>query len=143
MFIGEYKHNLDSKGRLTLPAKFRETFGASVVVTRGFEGCLNVYSLERWQVIYDKLCQMPTNKKEARTFVRLFTAKAAQLEFDKLGRINLPKTLIDIGHLEKECYVVGVHNHVEIWDAKAWEDFYSDEEENFETIAESLDEFRL
>ncbi len=141
MFMGEYRHNLDAKGRLTLPSKFRDEFGTSVVVNRGFDGCLNVYSFEQWQTIYEKLKAMPSNKKEARKFVRLFTAKASEIEFDKLGRINLPKSLIDEANLTKECVVVGVVDHVEIWDAKSWDDYYDQEKDNFESISEELEDF--
>ena len=143
MFMGEFRHNIDTKGRLTLPSKFRDAFDASVVVTRGFDGCLNVYSLDQWQKVFEKLQRMPTNKKEARTFVRLFTAKASEIEFDKLGRINLPKPLVDEGHLEKECVIVGVGDHVEIWNAEAWDDYYNDEKDNFEDISESLEDFEF
>lgn len=141
MFMGEYRHNIDAKGRLTLPSKFREAFGQSVVVNRGFDGCLNVYSLDEWQKIYQKLQAMPSNKKEARTFVRLFTAKAAEIEFDKMGRINIPNTLICEGKLEKECVIVGVSDHIEIWNSEEWDKYYEDQKENFESISESLSDF--
>lgn len=143
MFMGEYRHNLDAKGRLTLPSKFREAFGTSVVVNRGFDGCLNVYSLDAWQKIYEKLQKMPTNKKEARTFIRLFMAKAAEIEFDKLGRINLPKSLMMEGKLEKECVIVGASDHVEIWNADLWDNYYEQEKDNFESISESLSDFEF
>lgn len=141
--MGEFRHNIDAKGRLTLPSKFRDAFDTSIVVTRGFDGCLNVYSLEQWQRVFEKLQRMPSNKKEARTFVRLFTAKASEIEFDKLGRINLPRPLIDEGQLEKECVIVGVGDHIEIWNATAWDQYYDDEKDNFESISESLEDFEF
>ena len=141
MLMGEYTHNIDAKGRLTLPSKFRDTLGTSVVVTRGFEGCLNVYSISEWQKIFEKLMKMPSNKKETRTFIRLFTSKATEVEFDKLGRINLPNQLIQHANLLKACTIVGAGNHLEIWNAEAWEQYYEEENENFESISESLDGF--
>lgn len=143
MFMGEYRHNIDAKGRLTLPSKFREAFGTSVVVNRGFEGCLNVYSVDEWEKVYARIMKMPTNKKESRTFVRLFTSKAQILPFDKLGRINIPNSLIQIGNLIKECVILGVGDHVEIWNAEAWDQYYENEKDNFESISESLEDFEF
>lgn len=141
MFMGEYHHNIDSKGRITLPAKFRETFGTSVVINRGFEGCLNVYSYEQWQKIYQKLISIPLNKKESRTFIRLFLSKAQELELDKLGRINIPKNLIEIVDITRECVIVGAGDHLEIWNAKTWDIYYEQEKDNFENISEFLYDF--
>lgn len=139
--MGEYHHNIDSKGRITLPAKFRETFGTSVVINRGFEGCLNVYSYEQWQKIYQKLISIPLNKKESRTFIRLFLSKAQELELDKLGRINIPKNLIEIVDITRECVIVGAGDHLEIWNAKTWDIYYEQEKDNFENISEFLYDF--
>lgn len=143
MFIGEYRHCVDTKGRLTLPSKFRESLGTTVVVNRGFEGCLNVYTMDEWKNVFERLMSMPTNKKEARTFVRLFTSKAQEIDLDKLGRINLPKSLMEIGSIQKDCVVVGVGNHIEIWDQQLWDNYYNNEQQQFENISELLDDFGI
>ena len=141
MFMGEYKHNLDAKGRLTLPSKFRESYQNGVIVTRGFDGCLSVYTDEEWDVFYEQLQKIPSNRKQARTFVRLIISKATKCEFDKMGRINIPNHLIKTANLEKDCTIVGAGNHVEIWSTTIWENYLEEEASNFEDIAEELDGF--
>ncbi len=141
MFIGEYKHNLDGKGRIIIPAKFRENFGASMIVTRGLDGCLTLYSLEQWDSILSQLKKLPTTKKESRMYVHMISAKAAQVSLDNQGRILLPQSLISAATLEKECVVVGVVDHVEIWDQGLWENYYQSASDSFEDIAESLTDF--
>ncbi len=139
MFMGEYKHNLDAKGRITLPSKFREKFDDTVIVARGFDGCLSVYTPQEWEKFYTKLQQMPITKKQTRAFVRMITSKATECEIDKMGRINIPPGLREQAHLEKNCSIVGSLNHVEIWDTNMWEDYYNQENEQFEEIAEEMD----
>ncbi len=143
MFMGEFKHTLDAKGRLTLPSKIREKYEETVVVTKGFDGCLSVYTHDEWQKMYEKLQSIPNTKKDARTFVRLLTAKAAECEIDKSGRINLPRPLIDEGRLTKDCIVVGAGNHVEIWDAIAWHTYCEEQDSKFEEISENLTDFMI
>lgn len=143
MFMGEFRHNIDAKGRLIIPSKFREQCEASVVVTRGFEGCLSMYTQEGWQEYYAKLQTLPKNKKEARSFVRMITSRASDCEFDKLGRINIPNVLREVGTLSKECVIVGVGDHVEIWDQAAWDNYYDDNKDNFDDISESLEGFEI
>lgn len=143
MFMGEFRHNIDAKGRLIIPSKFREQCGESVVVTRGFEGCLAVYTQEGWNSYYQKLQALPKNKKESRLFVRMITSRASECEFDKLGRINIPNTLRDEGKLEKECIVVGVGDHAEIWSQEQWDAYYDSNKDSFDEISESLDGFEI
>lgn len=143
MFMGEFRHNIDAKGRLIIPSKFREQCEASVVVTRGFEGCLSMYTQEGWQEYYAKLQTLPKNKKEARSFVRMITSRASDCEFDKLGRINIPNVLREVGTLSKECVIVGVGDHVEIWDQMAWDAYYNQNKDDFDEISESLEGFEI
>lgn len=143
MFMGEFRHNIDAKGRLIIPSKFREQCEASVVVTRGFEGCLALYTQEGWQEYYAKLQTLPKNKKEARLFVRMVTSRASDCEFDKLGRINIPNVLREVGNLDKECVIVGVGDHVEIWNQASWDEYYDDNKDDFDEISESLEGFEI
>ena len=141
MLIGEYGHNIDAKGRLIFPAKFCEDLGDTMMVTRGLVGCLCVYTMEQWKLLYEKLMLLPTTKKEARMYVRMVTSKAAQCELDAQGRILIPASLIQIAHLEKECIITGTGNRVEIWAKNVWEQLNADNADNFEEMAESLTEF--
>ncbi len=121
MFMGEYNHSIDAKGRLIVPAKFRESLGDAFVVTQGLDGCLFVYPDEEWQAFEEKLKTLPMANKDARKFVRFFLAGAAQVELDKQGRILLPANLRSFAGLEKDCAFVGVGSRVEIWDKERWE----------------------
>lgn len=143
MFMGEYKHNIDAKGRLIIPSKFRDQCDASVVVTRGFEGCLALYTEAGWQEYYNKLQTLPKNKKEVRSFVRMITSRASACEFDKLGRINIPSVLREVGDLSKECVIVGVGDHIEIWSQASWDAYYNENKDNFDEISESLEGFEI
>ena len=143
MFMGEFKHNIDAKGRLIIPSKLREQCGSSVIVTRGFDGCLALYIQEGCNDYYQKLQMLPKTKKDARNFVRIITSRASECEFDKLGRINIPSVLRVEGKLEKECIIVGVGDHVEIWNESLWQDYYDMNKDNFDEISESLDGFDL
>lgn len=122
MFMGEYNHSIDAKGRLIVPAKFREQLGETFVVTKGLDSCLFVYPNSEWELIQQKFHEMPSTSKDARMFARFFFAGAAECEVDKQGRILLPKPLLDHAHLEKDVVLAGVMNRVEIWDSAAWAD---------------------
>ncbi|MDF0479422.1 division/cell wall cluster transcriptional repressor MraZ [Vagococcus sp. PNs007] len=141
MFMGEFKHNIDPKGRLIMPSKFREELGEKFVVTRGMDGCLFGYPQDEWVQFQEKIQQMPIGRKEARTFTRFFYSAATECELDKQGRINLPQTLRAHGDLEKECVIIGVANRIEIWAQEKWEEFSSEAEENFDEIAETMIDF--
>ena len=131
MLIGEYHHNIDEKGRLIIPSKFREDIGNSFVVTRGLDGCLFVYSLVEWEKIIAKLKSLPFTKKDARIFTRFFLSAATVCEFDKQGRINLVNSLIEYAGLKKECVIIGVNDRLEIW---ALDKFNNLMEENFDKL---------
>lgn len=141
--MGEYKHNLDTKGRIIMPSKFRELLDGQFVITRGLDRCLFAYTEEEWSRIEEKLKTLPLTKKDARKFTRLFFSGAAAVEIDKQGRINISQNLREYAGLTKDCTVIGVSSRIEIWDSAAWEDFYTESEDNFEDIAEDLIDFDL
>ena len=138
MFMGEYNHTIDAKGRLIIPSKFRETLGDEFVVTKGLDGCLFVYDNKEWSAFEEKLKSLPLTNKDARQFVRFFLAGATLAEVDKQGRILVPANLRDFAGLEKEVVLVGVASRVEIWSKSRWEDTasYDDVEEIAEHMAE-------
>ena len=115
MFMGEYHHNIDEKGRLIMPSKFRFDLGESFVVTRGIDSCLFVYPKETWLKITSKLNELSFTKKDVRSFQRFFLSAATVCEFDKQGRINITSPLIDYADLSKECVIIGVNDRIEIW----------------------------
>ena len=138
MFMGEYNHTIDSKGRLIIPSKFRETLGDEFVVTKGLDGCLFVYDNKEWSAFEEKLKSLPLTNKDARQFVRFFLAGATLAEVDKQGRILVPANLREFAGLEKEVVLVGVASRVEIWSKSRWDDAssYDDVEEIAEHMAE-------
>ena len=141
MFMGEYQHSVDAKGRLIVPSKFREDLGNTFVITRGLDKCLFGYPMDEWRKLEDKLKQLPMTKKDARAFTRFFFSGATEVEIDKQGRINIPQNLRQYANLSKECTVIGVSNRIEIWDRETWSSFYDESEESFEDIAEDLIDF--
>ena len=137
MFMGEYHHNIDEKGRIVLPGKFRKD-RTKIVVTRGLEKCLYLYTMEDWEKVVNKLNELPFTKKDARTFMRSFFAGASVCEFDKMGRINITSPLVSYANLTKECVVIGVNDRIEIWDKDLFESFMDDNSSKLEEIAENL-----
>lgn len=138
MLIGEYRHNLDEKGRLIIPAKFREEIGNSFIVTKGLDGCLFVYSLAEWDKIMTKLKTLSFTKKDARTFTRFFLASASVCEFDRQGRINLVNTLTLYAGIKKECVIIGVNDRLEIWALDKYERLMAENIEQLDEISENL-----
>jgi MraZ protein len=138
MFMGEYQHSVDAKGRLIVPAKFREALGETFVVTRGLDNCLFGYPMDEWRKLEEKLKGLPMTKKDTRAFARFFFSGATEVEIDKQGRINIPSTLMQYAHLVKECVVLGVSNRIEIWAKDAWEAYFSESEQSFNEIAENM-----
>lgn len=139
MFIGEYNHNIDPKGRLAIPSKFRAILKVGAVVTRGLDKCLFLYSKEQWQIIAEKLANQPFNKSKVRAFSRLMLAGAVEAEFDRQGRIVLPEYLRKYAGLSKKAVVAGLYNRVEIWNEKSWTKYSQQAEKNSEKIAEELE----
>ncbi|UII57310.1 division/cell wall cluster transcriptional repressor MraZ [Cytobacillus spongiae] len=138
MFMGEYHHNVDTKGRLIVPAKFRDSLGETFILTRGLDQCLFGYPLSEWKLLEEKLKALPLTKKDARAFTRFFFSGAAECELDKQGRINISSHLLQYGKIDKECVIVGVSNRIEIWSKQLWEDFFAESEESFAEIAENM-----
>ena len=138
MFIGEYSHTIDAKGRLIVPSKFREQLGDEFVVTKGLDGCLFVYSNDEWARIEEKFRDIPLTSKDARKFLRFFFAGADDCEVDKQGRILIPANLREYAGLEKEVVSVGAFTRVEIWDKQRWQEgnTYDDMDEVAEHMAE-------
>ncbi|MFC0473071.1 division/cell wall cluster transcriptional repressor MraZ [Halalkalibacter kiskunsagensis] len=143
MFMGEYRHNVDEKGRMIVPAKFRDNLGSSFVVTRGLDRCLFVYPQEEWKKLENQLKTLPFTKKDARAFTRFFFSGATECEIDKQGRVNIASPLREYAQLDKECVVIGVSNRVEIWSKVIWEEYFAESEESFSEIAENIVDFDL
>ena len=141
MFMGEYQHSIDDKGRLTIPSKFRENLGPQFIVTRGLDNCLFVYPMSEWSVLEQKLKSLPLMKSDARAFSRFFFSGATECELDKQGRVNLPNHLCEYAKLDKDCVVIGVSNRVEVWSKASWEGYTQQSEEAFNEIAEKLVDF--
>lgn len=121
MFMSEYNHTIDAKGRLIIPSKFREVLGEEFVVSKGMDGCLFVYANDDWNAFEQKLTSLPLINKEARQFARFFLAGAAQVELDKQGRILLPAALREFAGLDKDVVLVGVGSRIEIWSKDKYE----------------------
>ncbi|MBS5523563.1 MAG: division/cell wall cluster transcriptional repressor MraZ [Clostridiales bacterium] len=143
MFIGEYNHTIDSKGRLIVPSKFREALGDEFVVTKGLDGCLFVYPMEEWTAFTDKLKELPLTKKDARQFSRFFLAGAASCEVDKQGRILIPSVLREFAGLEKDAVLVGVSSRIEIWSRSNWEKISDVDIEDMDNIAEHMEDIGI
>ena len=138
MFMGEFHHNIDEKGRLIIPSKFRNDLGKKFIITRGIEKCIFVYSLDEWNNMVNELKELPFTRKNARTFMRMFLSGATECELDNNGRINLPTPLINYASLNKECVVIGVGDRLEIWSNEGFDNFFNENIDNFDEIAETL-----
>ncbi|KAF0226653.1 MAG: cell division protein MraZ [Erysipelotrichaceae bacterium] len=141
MFMGEYRHNTDSKGRIIVPARFRDELGNQLILTKGLDGCITVYTPPQWDRIIEQLYKLPNTKKESRMYIHMVTSKAAECEVDGAGRILIPQNLLEEAAIKKECVVIGVADHVEIWSSARWEAYSSIASAAFESVAEELTEF--
>lgn len=141
MFMGEYNHTIDLKGRVIIPSKFREILGDEFVITKGLDGCLFVYDNKEWNVFEEKLKSLPLTNKDARQFVRFFLAGAASVEVDKQGRILVPAVLREFGELNKDVVLIGVASRIEIWSKERWEGCAS--YEDMDEIAEHMADLGL
>lgn len=135
VFKGEYSHSVDAKGRIIMPAKFREILGDMFVVTKGLDGCLFVYPNDEWENIENKFREIPLTTKDARKFSRFFFAGAADCEVDKQGRVLIPSVLREFAGLNKEVVLVGVLNRIEIWSKERWQE---NEYDDMDEIAEHM-----
>jgi MraZ protein len=141
MFMGEYRHNTDSKGRIIVPARFRDELGNLLILTKGLDGCITVYTPKQWERIIEQLYQLPNTKKESRMYIHMVTSKAAECEVDSAGRILIPQNLLEEAAIIKECVVLGVADHVEIWSSSRWDAYSAIASEAFENVAEELTEY--
>ena len=139
MFKGEYNHTIDTKGRVIIPAKFRDKLGEAFVITKGLDGCLYGYANEDWQVFEDKLSSLSITNKDSRQFTRFFLAGAADCEVDKQGRILIPMVLREFAGLEKDVVLVGVSKRIEIWNKEKWSEITAQYDDNMDEIAANLD----
>jgi MraZ protein len=138
VFMGEFQHALDDKGRIIVPAKFRDELGSLFVMTRGLDKCLFVYPMSEWEILENKLKMLPMTRADARSFVRFFFSGACECELDKQGRILIPTGLRTYAGLEKDCVVLGVSNRVEIWSNNNWQSYSDEASESFAEIAEKM-----
>lgn len=143
MFIGEYQHSIDEKGRVAIPVKFRNLLKKGAVVTRGIDNCLFLYPKEQWQKIAGKLANMPVSQAKARAFSRLMIAGAMEADFDNQGRISLPEYLRSFAGLKKKAIVAGLYDRLEIWDETNWNKYKENSEKESAAIAESLSELGI
>ena len=143
MFIGEYRYTLDPKKRLAIPAKFRKELGKEVIITRGLDNCLVIYSLKEWQTMSDKLGKLPASQLEARGFARIMLAGAMAVKLDKLGRILIPEYLKRYAFLKKNVVICGLYNRLEIWDAQKWDNYKRKLEKEVGDFAAKLKELGI
>lgn len=136
MFMGEYSHTIDAKGRLIIPSKYREELGEQFVLTRGLDGCLSIYPMKEWHQLEEKLKALPLNDKNARTFTRFFVSGATLCELDKQGRILVPATLREFASLCKDVVVCGTNDRIEIWSKEKWTE--NSDYDNMDAIAEGM-----
>jgi len=140
MFIGEYEHSVDPKGRVIMPSKFREELGSTFYVTKGLEQCLYVYSASEWDKIQQKLNELPiTTNPKAGAFVRFFLSGACACEADKQGRILIPNKLKEYAHIDKQVTSIGVSTRVEIWSAERWSEYCNSDNLSPEDMAANMD----
>lgn len=135
MFIGEYSHTIDEKGRMAVPAKVRKNLGTGAVVTRGLDSCLWLFPKKQWDELAQKLAQLPMTDPNSRAFSRLMLAGAMEVEFDSQGRVLLPAYLRDFAKLSKNAVIAGLYNRLEIWDAETWKVYKTKTEKESDTIA--------
>ena len=140
MLIGEYRHSIDTKRRISVPAKMRKDLGDKFVVTRGLDSCLFVYPMPEWNKLSSKLSELPMGKSSTRNFVRLMLSGASEVELDQLGRVLIPEYLRKYAGLKKNAVIAGVNTRMEIWDAEKWEEFKNKTESNTDELAENLGE---
>lgn len=138
MFMGEYAHALDNKGRVAVPAKFRTGLGKAAIITRGLDACLFIYPEQEWKALAQKLAALPLSQANTRAFSRLMLAGAMEVPIDNQGRVMIPDYLRKYANLSKKVVLAGLLNRVEIWDTSAWQEYRQSTEQNSGAIAEAL-----
>ncbi|MBI2037733.1 MAG: division/cell wall cluster transcriptional repressor MraZ [Candidatus Magasanikbacteria bacterium] len=140
MFIGEYNHSLDDKGRMAIPVKFRRELNKGAVVTRGLDNCLFLYTKTEWEKLAEKLAALPISQSNSRAFSRLMLAGAMDVELDKQGRVILPEYLRQFAGIKKSLVIAGLYNRLEIWDQELWNKYKNQTEAESGAIAEKMGE---
>ncbi|MDO5026223.1 MAG: division/cell wall cluster transcriptional repressor MraZ [Tissierellia bacterium] len=143
MYIGEYIHSIDSKGRVIMPQKFRDQLGPSFFITRGIDGCLFVYDESEWQAMYDKMKDLKLTSKKAREFSRFLYAPAREVEVDKQGRIIIPQNLREYADIKKEVAITGVASRIEIWSKERYDQYNIEKEEIFNNMMDEFEELDI
>lgn len=143
MILGEFKHSLDIKGRLAVPSKFREKLGAGAIITRGLDKCLFIFGANEWEVLVQKLMNLPLAQSNSRAFVRLMLAGASDAKVDAQGRILVPDYLRKYAGLKKQAVVTGLYNRMEVWDEEEWQAYKQKTEASSDEIAEKLGELGI
>jgi len=138
MLLGEYRHNLDVKGRVSIPSKFRGDLGTAFVVTKGLDNCLFIYSKEEWVTFENKLKNLPLTNQDARSFIRFFFAGATECEVDKQGRILIPQNLREYANIQKDVVIVGVATRAEIWNTENWNKYAGPDALDVSKIADQM-----
>lgn len=138
MFLGEYQHSLDAKGRITIPARFREQLGDKFVATKGLDNCIFLYPMEEWETIEEKLRSLPFTRADVRSFARFFFSGASEMEIDRQGRTLIPVNLREYASIDRELIIIGVGSRIEIWSATNWGKYTLEAESSYEEIAENM-----
>ena len=139
MYFGSFTHNLDEKGRLMIPRKMREQLGYKVYIMKGFEGSLSLYNEERYQKLVEEFSRLSFNQSKVRDYLRLQFASTYEMEVDKLGRVQIPTALLTKYNISKEVLVLGIGDHIEVWDKAKYEEYENSIKDEFESIAENID----
>ena len=143
MLLGEFKHNLDSKNRVTVPAKLRMELGEKPVLTRGLDHCLFIYTNRDWQLFMEKLNKLPLGQAKARNFKRFILSGASEFDIDEMGRVLIPEPLKKYSGLKKEVVIIGVGDRIELWNEDIWNKYIETAEKESESLAEGLEQFGI
>lgn len=138
MLMGEFHHNIDEKSRLIIPSKFRSELGEKIIITKGLDKCLFIYSEDEWNKIIKRVSSLQFTKKNVRAFERAFIGGASTIEFDKQGRINITSPLVHYANITKECVIIGVNERLEIWDKETFDNYMKENEESLDIITEDI-----
>lgn len=138
MFFGSYSHSLDDKNRLVIPSKMRNELGVHLYIMKGFDGAISMYPEKAFEKLMEEFNSLPFNRKDARSYLRTQLATTSELEIDKAGRVIIPNTLLEKYNISKSVMVIGMGDHIEVWDSKVYEAYEAEADKNFEDIAENL-----
>lgn len=139
MYFGSFTHNLDEKGRLMIPRKMREELGYKVYIMKGFDGSLSLYNEDRYQELVKEFSRLSFNQAKVRDYLRIQFASTYEMDVDKLGRVQLPTALLNKYNIGKEVMVLGIGDHIEVWDKAKYEEYENSVRDSFESIAEDID----